>query len=277
MSVATLPRGAYGLTVRGLERSEILVPSPGDAWPTVRIEQDRIDGESPPTSMTADRAELRLLGGSQLVLERRRRVATFLTPEPLDDDELAHPYLAPVGAVFAGWLGREAFHAGAFAAGGGAWALLGEKEDGKSTTLAWLALAGCAVLTDDILVVEGRTALAGPRCVDLREPAARRLGLMDRAGAARSGERRRLPLPPIESEAPLRGWIFLTWGDRVELTPLRPPERLVRLARHHNGRVSSNETALLDLAVLGAWELRRPRNWELLPEIGERLLDLAAG
>lgn len=277
MNQATVPRGAYGLTVRGLERSGILAPSPGDAWPTVRIEQARIDGEPPPTSITPERAALRLLGGSQLVLEKRERVATFLTPEPLDDDELAHPYLAPVGAVFAGWLGREAFHAGAFTVDGGAWALLGEKEDGKSTTLAWLALGGCPVLTDDILVVEGRAALTGPRCIDLREPAAERLDLLERAGAARSGERRRLPLPPIESEAPLCGWVFLAWGERVELTPLRPPERLVRLAQHHNGRISSNETALLELAGLPAWELRRPRDWERLPEVGERLLDLATG
>jgi hypothetical protein len=277
MSSPTVPRGAYGITALGLERSSLLLPSPGAGWPPVEVRQDRIVGDPPPTSVTASRAEVRLIDGGQLVVERRARLATFRTPEPLDDDELAHPYLAAVGAFFAGWLGREAFHAGAFLAGGGAWALLGEKEDGKSTMLAWLALQGCPVLTDDVLVLDGRAALAGPRCIDLRAPAADRLELGDRAWPARSGERSRLGLSSVPLEAPLSGWVFLAWADRVELAPLRPAERLVRLGAHRSSQGSENDAALLDLAAVPAWELRRPRDWDLLPELGGRLLDLARG
>ena len=47
-------------------------------------------------------------------------------PEPLSPDELAHPGLAPVAAVTARWLGRQSFHAGAFAIGTDVWALLAD-------------------------------------------------------------------------------------------------------------------------------------------------------
>jgi hypothetical protein len=271
------PLGAYGLTIRGIVSRALLSP-PGKEWPVVTVEQGRLDGEPHPTSVTSDGAALRLVGGGQLLLDRHERRATFLTPDAIPDDELAHPYLGPVGSFFAGWLGREAFHAGGFAADGGAWALLGAKQHGKSTTLAWLAREGVRVLADDILVVaDGRMALAGPRCIDLRERAAVSLELASSASPARAGQRLRMALPPMPPEVPLRGWIFLEWGPRVELARLRPGDRVLKLARFRNGRAAANDTALLDLASLPAWELRRPRRVELLDDAARRLLDLAAG
>jgi hypothetical protein len=271
------PLGAYGLTIRGIV-SRALLSSPGKEWPAVTVEQGRLDGEPHPTSVTSDAAALPLVGGGRLLLDRHGRRATFLTPSALGDDELAHPYLAPVGSYFAGWLGREAFHAGGFVAHGGAWAILGAKEYGKSTTLAWLAREGEPVLADDILVVaDGRTALAGPRCIDLREGAAASLDLASSAAPARAGERLRIALPPTAPEVPLRGWIFLEWGPRVELARLGPGDRITRLARYRNRRAAGNDAALLDLASLPAWELRRPRRIDLLDDAARRLLDLAAG
>jgi hypothetical protein len=265
------------LTILGLERATALLPVAGRRWPAVRVERELLDGEPGPPRIGDERVELRLVGGGQLALDRERRVATFRTPRLLDDEELAHPYLAPVGSYFAGWLGREALHAGAFFAGGGVWALVGAKADGKSTTLAWLALAGCPVLTDDVLVLDGESALAGPRCLDLREETAIELGLADHSGQARGGERWRLPLSAIEPELPFRGFVFLSWAEQVELLPVRPADRLARLAASRNARAAKEPVGLLDLARLPAFELRRPRAWAALPEAGGRLLALAAG
>jgi hypothetical protein len=271
------PLGAYGLTIQGIV-SQALLSSPGKEWPVVTVEQGRLDGEPAPTSVTSDAVALPLVGGGLLLLDRHDRRATFLTPSPVADDELAHPYLAPVGSYFAGWLGREAFHAGAFVVDGGAWALLGAKKHGKSTTLAWLAREGVPVLADDILVVaDGRTALAGPRCIDLRHTSAASLDLARSAAPARAGQRLRIALPPTVPEVPLRGWIFLAWGPRVELARLRPPDRVLKLARYRNGRAAANDAAVLDLASLPGWELRRPRRIELVDDAARRLLDLAAG
>ena len=100
-----------------------------------------------------------------------------------------HPYLAPVALVMARWLGREGFHGGGIVAGGGVWGVLGDKTAGKSTTLAWLAREGVGVVSDDVLVIDGGTALAGPRSVDLREEAAERLGVGEPMG--RVGQRER--------------------------------------------------------------------------------------
>ena len=227
-----------------------------------------------PTSVTDDGAALRLVGGGQLLLDRKGRTATFRLPEPVTDEELAHPLLGAVGSFFAGWHGRQALHAGAFCANGGTWALVGEKGAGKSSMLAWLARAGFPVVADDILVVDDGRAFAGPRCIDLREEPAAHLELHE-ARPSRSGERRRLRLGPVQAESTLSGWIFLEWGDRVALETLRPGERLLRLTRYRNGRTSKAPEGVLDLAQLPAWVLRRPRRLEFLPETCGLLLALA--
>ena len=133
----------------------------------------------------------------------------------MSDQALVHPYLAPAAAVIARWLGREPFHAGAFALDGGAWGVLGEREAGKSSLLAWLSLQGRSVVCDDMLVVAGDTVFAGPRSVDLRRETAVRLGAGEELGMIGARERWRVGLPPIEPEVPLAGWVFLEWGDEV--------------------------------------------------------------
>ncbi len=68
-------------------------------------------------------------------------------------------------------MGRRSFHTGAFVASGGAWGILGGRDDGKSTMLAWLAVHGHEIVCDDVLIVGQGDALAGPRCIDLRQSA----------------------------------------------------------------------------------------------------------
>lgn len=225
--------------------------------------------------MDADSAEVRLLDGAVLRLDRIERTATVLTRAPLPDAELVHPYLAPVGSFFAGWLGRHALHAGGACIDGTALAVIGPKESGKTTTLAWLAGQGCDILADDVLVVDDRRALAGPRTLDLRHDAARELGVLDRTREHRGGERVRLPLGPVDHEVPLGGLVFLAWGRRVELRPLRPSERLPRIAGATSSKRPRAEPTPLDLADYPAWELTRPRSVAALPEVLDRLRSVA--
>ena len=111
-----------------------------------------------------------LLNGERALLDRSERSATFLLGSADDDGRIVHPLLTAAGVIFAWWHGLEALHAGAFTTPQGAWRCVGgQGEQGKSSMLARLALAGRPVLTDDLLIVNGKLALAGPRCLDLRE------------------------------------------------------------------------------------------------------------
>lgn len=225
-----------------------------------------------------DRAELWLRSGGMLFLDRRAALAEFVTPEPLTPDELAHPGLAPVAAVTARWLGRQSFHAGAVAIGNDVWALLAEREGGKSTTLAWFASRGHPIVCDDMLVLDADEPFAGPRILDLRAESAERLGLGDYRGHVGLRERWRVPLDGVPEPLRLRGWIFLEWDAEVAVEPVRAGERLPRLAQHFGLRVPpARPDRVLELAALPGWEFRRPRGWDRFDEAGERLLDVLAG
>jgi hypothetical protein len=267
--------GAYGLTLPGLERCAGLMPSPGPAWPEIHVVRDRVERQPDRTRVDADAAEVRLIDGGSLVLDRVGRSAIVLTRTPLSDEDLVHPYLAPVASYFAGWLGRHALHAGGVCIDGTAFAIVGAKEAGKTTTLAWLATQGCDVLADDMLVIDDGRALAGPRALDLRPDAVRELGLLDSTRENPTRGRARLQLGPVAHEAPLGGLLFLDWGQQVELSPLRTSERLLRIAAATSPRRPGGKRAPVDLARFPAWELRRPRSVGALPEVLDRLLALA--
>jgi hypothetical protein len=263
--------GAYGLTLPGLDRCRGLVSSPGSTWPDVHVERGLVERQPNRTRVDADAAEVRLIDGGALLLDRIARRATLLTSAPLSDDDLVHPYLAPVASYFAGWLGRHALHAGGVCIDGTAFAIVGDKEAGKTTTLAWLATRGFDVLADDMLVIDDGRALAGPRALDLRPDAVRELGLIGRTRENPARGRARLELGPVAPDVPLGGLLFLDWGENLALTRLQPSERLQRIAA-----ATRWERAPVDLARFPAWELRRPRNVAALPEVLDRLLTLAA-
>lgn len=269
-------RGAYGLALPDLGvPPALLVPAPG--WPgvsvtrsvgTVGFEGNRLD---------ADRATITLGEGGGLVVDRVGRAAAFTTPFTLGDDELLHPYLAPVGGVFAWWAGRQALHAGGFEVAGRVWALLGGKEAGKSSALAALALAGVPILCDDMLVLDGDEAFAGPRCIDLRPATAAHLEVGESIPVQGPRERWRLELGPVAPTLPFGGWIELEWGDAVEVDALRPAERLPVLGRHRSLLVESpNPAGLLDLVGFPGWRLRRPRRWDALDDAMAAILDTVA-
>lgn len=267
--------GAYGLRFVADEPhlQEALVTAP-ESWPTVSLEQ-RL-GTPPPATPEpgSERGRVPLLGGGHALLDRRRRSVTLLRATPVDADILVHPTLSLVSAVFSTWLGRHAIHAAGFIVNGGAWALIGDSRAGKTSTLAWLAQAGHDVLADDLVVIEGGTAFAGPRTLDLVPSTARYLGSDGRP--VRGGERRRLALENIEPEVPFRGWFALSWGAAVEARRLSPGDRLGVLVENLPIRLDGpGYGALLDLTGRPGFELRRPKRLEALPHAGAKIVEVA--
>ena len=252
----------------------MLLPLPAGHWPRVCIECERGSDPVGADTFGDERATIDLGAGESALLDRKSGTATFVSLADPDDGRLIHPVLASVGAVFAWWRGHMVFHGGAIVMGGGAWGLLGSRGSGKSSLLASLALAGYEVLTDDVLVVSGQLALAGPRCVDLRDETVRSLGLAGRTDVVRAGQRERLQIGSVPSEVPLRGWIFLAWGHDVQLEALGPAERLESLA---SNLVGLHPAGFLDMGGLPAWRLTRPPEWRSFEATVERLVDIATG
>jgi hypothetical protein len=253
--------GAYGLRFVGVSEDELLVRlDPSSTWPVLRVALESRVEPAPKDVIGEQTASVGLVNGQRALLDRRAGSAVLAGGGTVDDGRLIHPFLTVVATVFAWWRGHDAFHAGAFMADGAAWAVLGGRESGKSSQLAALALQGLSVLTDDLLVVTGLTAFAGPRCVDLRPDAARALGLADRTETVRGGERMRLRGRGTSAEVTMGGLVFLAWGPGPVLRPLRPAERLERLTAQMSFP-ARRQSAALQMAELPGWELRRPREW----------------
>src|SRR5918994_1151563 len=247
-------RGAYGIRIEGVATADAMLVAAQPGWPTLRLLCEFGEPSVPDEAVTDDHAVLRLKTGGRLTLDRREGVARYCVPRRLTDHDLVHPFLAPAAAVVSHWERRLSFHAGAFVAGGGVWAVVGDREAGKSSTLAWLAAGDHDVVADDVLVLEDRSAFAGPRAIDLREEAADRLGVGAALGVIGARERWRVTLPQMEPRLPFRGWTFLAWGDRVEARRLGAAECMRRLLLNLTLRVdATNPAAVLDLATLPAW------------------------
>jgi hypothetical protein len=268
--------GAFGLRFQGIADGryvrDVMVRAP-EHWPTLRVEQ-RIEDPLPAVpDATTDSAGIELAGGGHAFVDRDRLTVTFVSREPVNGHRVVHPTLAALGTLFSHWMGRHALHAGGFVVDGGAWAVIGRSQAGKTSTLAWLAQAGSPILTDDLMVVDGGTVFAGPRTLDLRPASARYLG---REGSRVRLGRHRITVQPVDPEVPLRGWIALSWGDVLEARRLRPSERLGVLMEHLRIRSDGPSAgSLLDLAALPGFELRRPRTLEAMPQAGAKIVELA--
>jgi hypothetical protein len=274
-----LALGAYGIRLDGLDAAANLLVPVGGGAPRLRIDTEI--GRAPAGAVESvgdDAARIRLRSGGEILIDRDAGHARYRVPHPVRPDELVHPYLAPAAAVVARWEDRESFHAGAIAGARGAWGVIGVREAGKSSTLAYLAQQGADILCDDMLVVDAGAALPGPRSVDLREDAARRLGAGQAIGLTGARERWRITLGPVRDGLELRGWIFLAWGDALAARRLSGAERLQRLFTQLGLRLPPRRPErVMELAGLPAYELARPADWSSLPGAADRLRELADG
>jgi hypothetical protein len=273
--VTTLPaRGAYGLRIAGIGRPELLNAGVPAGWRPVRFEH-REGTAYADVSVDDGRAVFPCGADGVVTADRGAGTVTVTAPRPVSDDELAHPYLAWAASAFARWYGWEAYHAGGVVAGAAVWGVTGDRGTGKSTLLAALALQGGGVVSDDLLVVQGGRALAGPRCVDLRDDAARALDA-GRPVETEGRERLRVALGAVPAELPLAGWVLLSWGERAGLRRVRPPEALVRLGAQRMMQLHEvRPEGLLDQLGRPVLELVRPRDFaqleasvELLSQLG---------
>jgi len=271
--------GAYGVRFDGIEEkvtvSRVLLDAP-DHWVRVTIDH-RVEEPRPMTPhIGGSQATILLVEGGHAVLDRASRHVVFHGPEGVWTDWIVHPTLGALASVFANWLGRHSIHAGAVVFDGGAWALIGDTGSGKSTTLGWLAGQGYPVLADDVTVTDGENAFAGPRTLDLTSSSAAFLNCTARQ-VGTDPERNRVELAEVEPEVPLRGWVALSWAASPELRPIPPARRLRLLVENLRLPMAGpSSRPLLELAALPAFELRRPKGLEALPETAMKLVDLAS-
>jgi hypothetical protein len=273
----TSPLGAYGLLLPDLAVTGRLNLAP-PTWKNwrVHITVDR----------TANIADFReaiendsaLIVHSPMGAASLNRIRSETELRLLDSptlESLSHPLLSSTGIVANHWHGRPSFHAGAFVYGGYAWGILGNRGDGKSTILGWLNRAGYDVLSDDLLVIDSGNALAGPRCLDLRDEAASYFGLGDYLGVVGTRERWRVGLSQVSPEVPLAGWIGLNWGAEPPNSRSVPLSlRIPRLAaaRAMLTPIATDPISWLDFAALPFFELTRPRQWSALDQTMDILL-----
>ena len=262
--------GAYGLRLRGVPAEDHwLIEQPDDA-PLLHLHVSVGTSSDHPSRVSAESADLALLGGGRLQARRSEEEVRFVLPKPIGGAELVHPYLAPAAALRWQWASREALHAGVALIGGGAVLLFGAKGSGKSTTLAWLAERhGITVLSDDLAVIDEGRALAGPRSLDLRAGDSQ----ASRGEAVRGGERRRVRLPPAPRSAPVRGCVVLSWGESRRLETVSPAARLELLAAQRSYPLPGDPETLLDLASLPTLRLTRPRSLDEREACAQALLE----
>lgn len=266
--------GAYGLRFSG-PVGDLLIEAP-EAWPMVSISQRVGDVNGRSEEFAEDEAELALVDG-WASLVRQPATVNFTFQRAMTEGEIAHPFLTRAAAAHTYWLRRESFHAGAFLANGKAWAVAADREGGKSSTLAGLALAGLPVLVDDLVVTRDTTMFAGPRSIDLREGAAGFLEAGESMGIHGGRARFRLRLDPVPAEIEVGGWVFLEWSDTVEAVVLEPFDRLQHLMGHRmvKGPAQLPPEGLLGLAALPGYVLKRPKSFAAFEESLAALLSVA--
>jgi hypothetical protein len=268
------PDGAWGIRIPAFaDKAQVFSQAPDD-WPVVEVHANVCWRPSQAVEWGPRRAEYTLLGGHHIRIERDPLTVELELCRPTEPEAVVVPHLSSAASTVALWQGREAFHAGAFIHRQGAWALLGEKGAGKTSTLAALDLLGIPVLTDDLLIYEEGRVLAGPRCLDLRREPATELGIGTDLGVVGTRRRWRVYLSACPVSVPFRGWLVPGWADETQLEPIEPAERLPLLPRFRALQVPwERPQALLDLAAFPAFRWTRPRAIRDLGAGAQHLLD----
>lgn len=256
--------GCYGLALEGVPGATALLGAVPDtaAVLTVALEEPAVELDT--EHVGPDSAAFRLQGGGSVFVERVSGQATLRMPDAkkVPHEHVVHPFLSTSVAVMSRWQQRDAFHAGAFVSERVAWAVLGDKGQGKSTLLAQMALEGHVVLSDDLVVLEGGAVLRGPRCIDLRADAANALSHGEDLGVVGARHRARLRLGNAPAAVPLAGWVMLEWGDRIQIDRVEVKDRLPALLGNLALKVPPpSASKFLRHAALPFLRLTRPREW----------------
>jgi hypothetical protein len=224
------------------------------------------------------RAAMGTRGATAFHVLREPRSIVFDIPVEPPPDALIHPLATVPLAILARWRGDVTLHGGAFAARNAAWALIGDRHAGKSTSLGMLAPLGHPVVTDDLIVVRDGQVWSGPHCVDLREDAAERLGPTRDLGLPGARRRLRLSCEPVPERLPLGGFFLLDWHDRSHVAVERLPlsERIRVLYRLEYAALvgPADPKDILELATLPAWRIVRPKEWSAAEEMSREILEI---
>ncbi len=276
--------GAYGfrLVTRAYEgHLPGLLPLEEGDGAEVALEWRYASNQADREEADADHVALGQRGWSLTEVHRDPAAIMLDFPEPVMADAVVHPLLTPAIAVLARWRGDVTLHAGAFHAGGRAWGVVGQREAGKSTMLATLAERGCPILADDLLVLSGTTAHAGPNCIDLRPDVAAWMPGVRFLGQVAGRLRYRLSTPLGPTEAELGGFFLLDWNDdqAVALEPLDADAALKMLyEQEYFGLMGpADPRKILDLLETPMWRVSRPPDREFTDETISRILEITSG
>ena len=232
-----------------------------DRWPEVSVwpagarplAADRVSG---------DHAQLIAKNGS-ISLCRHPRRAVLEMPGPVSGSELLRMYVARMAAVFTAWDGRIGLQAGAVRQEDKVLAVAGPTWAGKTTLLEAFGRDGGPVFCDELVALDGQRVQAGTPLLNLRADAAASLGPAPVLSAAAG-----------PSSAELGGLVHLAWGDRAELIPLAPADRMTALIEARVAGASKDlPPELIDLAGLPAWRFVRPKAWDAQPLAVAMLFD----
>jgi hypothetical protein len=268
----TTRRGAYGLHLPTIVAQDWLNEAPAN-WRTWTFASaptlESVAGTEEVTEVVTDaEATVRIAPTGFAHIDRGTAITTLHTPGPLSPHGMIHPYLGSTAIMNAHWAGYTTFHGGSFILNGGVWALLGDRRQGKSSTLAWLVRQGIPIFADDLLVLNGDQAFAGPRCLDLRREAAQHFGIGEPIGMVGTRHRWRYHLPPVPASLPFRGWITLAWANAVNVSLVPPADRLPYLLSARGlALVPSDLHAWFDLVRFPLVLLKRPSSWDELDAV----------
>lgn len=276
-------RGAYGFRLVSACSSPLpdLATVAEDA-PEVRLAWHEASSLLDARELSAGAVVLAQRAGGRLTVTRDPASVDSVGPWTTTAEAMVHPIGTLGLALLASWRGHVTLHAGAVVIGGRAWVVCGERTAGKSSLLAMLASRGVPVLSDDLVVIDGRDVLAGPDCVDLRPDTARRFPGSRSMGVVVDRHRYRLSTDPSPPAAPLAGVWELEWSDDAEpltATALTTQERLNLLLRQHYAGLLGppDHDTVFDMLEIPMWRVRRPRDWSAADQGVEALLRLALG